>query len=87
MDINTLRGLITALLIVIFIALFIWAYSKNRQSAFDEAAMLPLLEDNKIPDPHSSTQNRASTENSNDSHPENKHPRKQAKTPQVKPYE
>ena len=43
MDINTLRGMITALLIVIFIGLIIWAYSKNRKADFDEAAMLPLV--------------------------------------------
>ncbi len=43
MDINTLRGIITALLIVIFIGLFFWAYSKNRKADFDEAAMLPLV--------------------------------------------
>ena len=45
MDIGTLRGLVTALLIVAFLAVWIWAYSSRRRATFDAAALLPLEED------------------------------------------
>ena len=45
MDINDLRGLSTAFLMVAFIGLVIWAYSRKRQQAFDEAANLPFADD------------------------------------------
>jgi cytochrome c oxidase cbb3-type subunit 4 len=45
MDINDLRGLSTVLLMVAFIGLVIWAYSRKRQQAFDEAANLPFADD------------------------------------------
>lgn len=45
MDINTFRGIVTALLLVLFIGLVIWVYSKKRKSNFDEAAQMPLEED------------------------------------------
>ena len=45
MDINDLRGLSTAFLLVAFIGLCIWAYSKHRSKAFDEAAQLPFADD------------------------------------------
>ncbi len=45
MDINDLRGLSTAFLMVAFIGLCIWAYSKKRKKAFDEAANLPFADE------------------------------------------
>lgn len=48
MDINDLRGLSTALLMVAFIALTIWAYSKKQKAAFDEAANLPFADDDAV---------------------------------------
>ena len=45
MDINDLRGLSTAFLMVAFISLCIWAYSKKRKKAFDEAANLPFADE------------------------------------------
>ena len=42
MDINTVRGLITAVLLVAFVALFFWAWSHKRKEDFDEAAQIPL---------------------------------------------
>jgi cytochrome c oxidase cbb3-type subunit 4 len=45
MDINIIRGLLTALLIIIFIALYFWAFSKKRKAGFDEAANLPFVGD------------------------------------------
>jgi cytochrome c oxidase cbb3-type subunit 4 len=45
MDINDLRGLTTLFLMISFIGLCIWAYSKKRRKAFDEAASLPFADE------------------------------------------
>ncbi|HCL3230171.1 TPA: cbb3-type cytochrome c oxidase subunit 3 [Pseudomonas aeruginosa] len=45
MDIGTLRGLGTLLIMVAFIGLVIWAYSDKRKKSFDEATMLPFADD------------------------------------------
>lgn len=45
MDIDTFRGIVTAVLLGLFIWLVVWAWSKARKPAFDEAARLPLEED------------------------------------------
>ncbi len=40
----------TGLLILIFIGIFAWAYSKSRKKDFDEASMLPFIdEDIELP--------------------------------------
>ncbi|AZM97119.1 cbb3-type cytochrome oxidase subunit 3 [Vreelandella venusta] len=46
MDTGTFRGLITLILIVAFIGICLWAYSKRRKPDFDEAANLPFADDN-----------------------------------------
>lgn len=46
MDINTLRGLFTALALVAFVGVCIWAWSSKRKRSFDEAANLPFADDN-----------------------------------------
>ena len=45
MDINDLRGISTALLLIAFIALCIWAFSSKRKKSFDEAANLPFADE------------------------------------------
>ena len=45
MDINTWRGIATALALIAFIGVWIWAWSKKRKGAFDEAANLPFADD------------------------------------------
>ncbi len=45
MDINTLRGIMTALALLAFIGVWIWAWSSKRKSAFDEAANLPFADE------------------------------------------
>jgi cytochrome c oxidase cbb3-type subunit 4 len=45
MDIGIFRGVITAILMALFIALVFWAYSRRRQPDFDAAARLPLDDD------------------------------------------
>ena len=45
MDINDLRGLSTAFLMVAFLGLCIWAYSSKRKKSFDDAANLPFADE------------------------------------------
>ena len=42
MDIDTFRGIVTAVLLGLFIWLVVWAWSRARKPAFDDAARLPL---------------------------------------------
>jgi len=41
-DMGTFRGVITAVLLGLFVWLIVWAWSKARQPAFDAAARMPL---------------------------------------------
>jgi cytochrome c oxidase cbb3-type subunit 4 len=45
MDINTLRGITTALALIAFVGVWIWAWSSKRKPGFDEAANLPFADD------------------------------------------
>lgn len=45
MDINDLRGLSTAFLMITFIGMCFWAYNSKRKKSFDEAANLPFADD------------------------------------------
>jgi cytochrome c oxidase cbb3-type subunit 4 len=45
MDINDLRGISTAFLLLAFVGLVIWAFSKRRKKEFDEAANLPFADE------------------------------------------
>jgi cytochrome c oxidase cbb3-type subunit 4 len=45
MDIHTLRGIFTALALIAFIGVWIWAWSSKRKGAFEEAANLPFADD------------------------------------------
>jgi len=47
MSYGTLSGIVTAVLIVLFIGVWRWAYSKRRKSSFDAAARLPLEDEEK----------------------------------------
>ncbi len=42
---NLLRGLGTALAMLAFISVAVWAWGQRRRDAFDDAARLPLEED------------------------------------------
>ena len=44
-DINLARGAVLILLIIAFLGIWGWAWSKNRKSEFHAASMLPLEED------------------------------------------
>lgn len=45
MDLNLVRGVITALSLFAFIGICVWAWSSRRTAAFDEAANLPFADD------------------------------------------
>lgn len=45
MSSGTLSGIVTAVLLLLFIGLTVWAYSAKRKASFDAAARLPLEED------------------------------------------
>jgi cytochrome c oxidase cbb3-type subunit IV len=42
MDIGVFRGIVTGVLLVLFISLVVWAWSRKRAPGFDAAARLPL---------------------------------------------
>jgi len=44
-DVSSFHGLWTAALLVIFVAIVVWAWSGKRKGAFDEAARIPLEDD------------------------------------------
>ena len=44
MDVGTLRGLGTVLVVVAFTCVCLWAYSSKRKASFDEAANLPFAD-------------------------------------------
>jgi cytochrome c oxidase cbb3-type subunit 4 len=48
MDINDLRGFLTAVLLFSFVGLWIWAWSSRRKADFEASAALPLEEDQYI---------------------------------------
>ncbi|MCB1841770.1 MAG: cbb3-type cytochrome c oxidase subunit 3 [Halioglobus sp.] len=45
MDINDLRGISTVFMMIAFIGVCIWAYSKKRKQEFDDAANLPFADE------------------------------------------
>ena len=45
MDLNDLRALVTLASFGLFIGIWVWAYSRRNRAAFDEAALLPLREE------------------------------------------
>ena len=42
MDIGLFRGLVTAVLFVLFIGLWVWVFSKKRHAEYEAASRLPL---------------------------------------------
>ena len=48
MTISFFHSLWTIAVLAIFIGIIIWAFSKNRKTAFDEASRLPLEDDARV---------------------------------------
>jgi len=45
MELNDLRSWVTVMLFIAFVGIVVWAYSRSRRDAFDDAALLPLADD------------------------------------------
>ena len=45
MDWGIVLGVITAILLVAFLGIVVWAYRKERKKAFDEASRYPLFDE------------------------------------------
>jgi cytochrome c oxidase cbb3-type subunit 4 len=55
-ELNTLRSLVTLLSFVVFAGIVFWAWSKNNQRRFDEAANIPFLDESEeYPQPVAAT--------------------------------
>jgi len=51
LDSNLIRGVVLILMILAFLGIWGWAWSRNRKEAFREASMLPLEDDDgQVPD-------------------------------------
>jgi cytochrome c oxidase cbb3-type subunit 4 len=46
MDINTVRGISTVVVMIVFVGICLWAYSGSKKKDFDDAADLPFQDDN-----------------------------------------
>ena len=47
MDLNDIRAWHTVLLLILFLGIVFWAYSKRRKKSFDEAAKLPFADEDQ----------------------------------------
>ena len=54
-DTGTLRGIGTALVLLSFVCVTLWAYSAKRRTAFEQAALLPFADDPTLAAPRSKT--------------------------------
>lgn len=50
---GTLRGIGTALVLLSFVCVTLWAYSGKRRTAFDKAALLPFADEPTLVAPRS----------------------------------
>lgn len=48
MDIDLVRGILTAVIFFAFVGIWVWAWSSRRKSDFEASAALPLEEDTYI---------------------------------------
>jgi cytochrome c oxidase cbb3-type subunit 4 len=48
MNSGTLSGIVTSILIVLFLGVWVWAYSARRKEQFSRAARMPLEEDTEV---------------------------------------
>ena len=49
MDIGLVRGLITAAILVLFVGIWFWSWSRKRHTDFEAASQLPLGDDSAPP--------------------------------------
>ena len=58
MDFSLLQAIWTIIVMVIFIGIVIWAWSGKRKESFDEAARIPMDDDDEISEPLNSAENK-----------------------------
>ena len=61
MDIGTFRGITTLLIMIAFLGVVFWAYSKRRKKDFDEASRLPFADEDATSRDRSGTQEKTSS--------------------------
>lgn len=49
MDMGTFRGILTAVLLVLFVGICVYAWRRGRKGGFDRAAQMPLEDDTRPP--------------------------------------
>jgi cytochrome c oxidase cbb3-type subunit 4 len=49
MDIGTVRGLLTAAIMLLFIGIFAWSFGRRRKTDFDRLSQMPLEDDAQPP--------------------------------------
>ncbi|MBC7955544.1 MAG: cbb3-type cytochrome c oxidase subunit 3 [Cytophagales bacterium] len=47
MDVNDLRIVVTVLSLACFVGIVVWAWSRRNQSRFEEAALIPFMNERK----------------------------------------
>ena len=57
MDFALIHSIWTVMMFILFIGIVIWAWSAKRKPQFDEAARLPLEDDDAVPAPPSGEKN------------------------------
>ena len=69
MDIGTIRGLGTLVVMVAFIGLALWVFSPRRKAEFDDATMLPFADDPEAARKIQKTKAQQQTEDSGSDQP------------------
>ncbi|GEK48883.1 cbb3-type cytochrome c oxidase subunit 3 [Halomonas pacifica] len=59
MDMGTFRGITALLILIAFLGIVAWAYSRRRKKDFDEAANLPFADDDEMPNRDQASRNEA----------------------------
>ena len=62
MDLNDIRNLVTLLSFVLFAGIVKWAWSRRSQAGFDEAEMLPFLDEPPVAESQSGKTHRTRQE-------------------------
>ena len=62
MDMGLVRGLITAVVLALFVGIWAWSFSRKRSKEFDAAAQLPLGDDTSPPADDAATRTTRSNE-------------------------
>lgn len=59
MDMGLIRGLLTVILMVLFLGMWFWSWSKKRNAEFEAASRIPLEDDDRPPAINTKTEQRS----------------------------